>query len=909
MVQASAESDQATVDRLHRAWRTRERLVIEWRGPLPAPDPMLDDAFHLLTPAAELPGERLRFAATANAVNLLGPRPMFEPVSLAIAAGAAPIADDGPGDVTIPSGEAVLADGGPLALLDRDALDGVAVVPRVHLVGGVLRPQRDEPPAPSADLADDQLAAVGHEGGPARIIAPAGSGKTRVLTERTRHLVLDRGVAASAVSLVAYNRRARLEMAERLHDVAGLDIRTLNSLALAIATGSGPFAAGTRQRSLTTISELDARRLLDRVVPGRRRRQLTDPLEPWIDALSACRLGLRDPAEIESTYGGDVAGFPEVLQAYRAELRRRGELDFDEQILAALDVLLTEPAARAAARRVAPVLLIDEFQDLTPAHLLLVRLLAGPAAEVVAVGDDDQTIYGYSGASPEWLVDFDRFFPGAADHPLTINYRCPPDVVTAADNLLSHNRYRVPKTINPSPAAVTSQAAGQVTGQVDGQVTGQVDGRVEGDGPRPGPGPLVVNTDEEPQRRLVAHVEGLLAAGAEPSDIAVLARVNAALLPPTVFLADAGIPVARPVGVDRSMLERSGVGAALGWLRLASAPEQRLRADDLRMAVRRPPRSLHPRIADWVCEQRSVKELYGLAGRLNKEREAQIVTELTADIERLRARADGGATAEELLDEIYDGIGLLGAASQLDQSQRTARRAAHADELAALRALASIGPGPDELEPWIVDHLEGLPRNDDPDRAPAVTLATIHSTKGLEWPHVIVHDVRGDLHPHRLATDTEEERRIFHVALTRCRDSVLVNSYPADAAQPRSPFVADLRAKRAEPHPTDGPSWRERPARPTERRAKKPAKPTRTEPSSPEAAKLRDALADWRTQRCKTDGVPAYIVLDNATLDAIAEAAPASLVALGRIKGIGPTKLDRYGSDILGVVGDAGPGD
>ena len=356
------------------------------------------------------------------------------------------------------------------------------------------------------------------------------------------------------------------------------------------------------------------------------------------------------------------------------------------------------------------------------------------------------------------------------------------------------------------------------------------------------------------------------------------------------------------------MLERSGVGAALSWLRLATGPEQRLRADDLRMAVRRPPRSLHPRIADWVCEQRSVKDLYGLAGRLNKERESQIVSELAGDLERLRKQADGGSSAVELLDEIYDGIGLLGAASQLDQSQRTARRAAHADELAAVRALAAIGPDPGELEDWITGHLDALPRNDDPERGPAVTLATIHSTKGLEWPHVIVHDVRGDLHPHRLATDTEEERRIFHVAVTRCRESVLVNGYPASAGPPKSPFVTDLQAPRLEPHEAlDGPRWPQRSVGDTKQTAKKSNKPTRSDPSSPAAAKLRDSLASWRGERCKADGVPAYIVLDNATLDAIAEAAPASLVTLGRIKGIGPAKLDRYGSDILGIIADSQP--
>ncbi len=894
-VAASADADGATVERLHTAWRSRQRLVIRWSGPLPDPDPVLDVAFHKLSPRSEIPGERLRFAVTANAVDLTGPKPRFEPVARALQAGATLAADaEAEADVVTASDEEVWADGGPLATHHATELDGRAVIPRPHLVAGWAVPVPNDPPAPEAELAPDQLAAVAHRGGPARIIAPAGSGKTRVLTERARHLVANRGLSAGTISLVAYNRRAREEMGERLGDVPGLDIRTLNSLALAIATGAGPFAASPAGAAgYRTISELDARRLLDDLVPGRRRRQLADPLEPWIDALSACRLGLRDPDEIEAAYGGEVVGFATVLEGYRSALDRRSELDFDEQILRAVQVLATDPAARGVARRAAPVLLVDEFQDLTPAHLLLVRLLAGPAAEVFAVGDDDQTIYGYSGASPDWLVSFREFFPGADDHPLTVNYRCPPAVVAAASNLLSHNRHRVAKSIESGRAEEATEPVGP-------------------DGASSTVEPLVVNDGMDPQRALVERVESLLAAGANPESIAVLARVNAALWPAAIYLADAGVPVARPLGVDAHLLERSGVAAALGWLRLAVAPEQRLGADDLRLALRRPPRSVHPKIVDWICEQRSVKHLMALADRLTSERDSQRVSELATDIELLRGEAARGATTVELLDLIYDEIGLLGAASQLDSSQRTARRAAHADELAAVRALAAIGPAGDELEGWIRDHLAALPHRDDPDRGPAVALATIHATKGLEWPHVIVHDVRGDLYPHRLADDREEERRIFHVAITRARESVLVNAHPRQAPVAASPFVAELAA----PRPADQP-WpadTEPGARPGQpgggpgssagNGAKKP-RPERAEPSGPAAASRREALAAWRTERSRADGVPAYIVLDNATLDAIAEAAPEGLVALGRVRGIGPTKLDRYGDEILGVLADS----
>lgn len=869
VVQASPEADEATVEELHQAWRLRQRMTIEWSGPAPSSAPSLASPFHELAPDTELPGERLAFAATANAVDLLQDEPRFTPISQALELGA----DLGTiGDLRLTTGQEAWADGGPLDRFDPDDLNGLALVPRVHLAAGRLRPIEVDAAASEAQLAPDQLAAVEHQGGPARIIAPAGSGKTRVLTERSRYLIKNCGVDPVAVSLVAYNRRAREEMTDRLADVDGLDIRTLNSMALAIATGRQPFGPSGVNRGLTTISELDARRILERIVPGKRRRRLTDPLEPWIDALSACRLGLRHPDEVESAYGGDVAGFAEVLPRYREALADRGQLDFDEQILAAIDVLLNDPEARRVARRAAPILLIDEFQDLTPAHLLLIRTLAGPAAEVFAVGDDDQTIYGYSGASPDWLVHFTRFFPGAADHRLTVNYRCPPSVVNAASNLLSHNRNRVPKVVTAPPTRDADADA------------------------------LSLNSNLDPQRALVAHVEALLTAGAAPQDIAVLARVHAALLPAAVYLAEAGHPVVKPAGVNTHLLDRSGFAAALAWLRLAAAPEQRLATDDLRLALRRPPRSLHPRIVDWVCEQGSVKALRALATRLNTERDAQTVRDLADDIESLRELHDDGTPTAELLDDIYHRIGLLGAASQLDSSQRSARRAAHADELAALRAVAEIGPGPADLEVWLRERLDSLATFDESERPNLITLATIHTTKGLEWDHVVVHDVRGDLYPHRLATDTEEERRIFHVALTRCRRSVLVNSVPRGAHQPTSPFVTELAQARTADEP-----WPEQavPTRPAPRAGSgSAAKKARREPASSGEAGRRQSLTAWRLERCRADEVPAYVVIDNATLDAIAAAGPASLVALGRIKGIGPAKLDRYGADILGVIGD-----
>ena len=129
---------------------------------------------------------------------------------------------------------------------------------------------------------------------------------------------------------------------------------------------------------------------------------------------------------------------PRGSTAYRSTLADAGLVDFDEQIYRAIEILITDPDARAAAQARCRLLLVDEFQDLNPAHMLLIRLLSSPAYNCFGVGDDDQVIYGYSGATPEFLIHFATYFPGAGHHALEVNYRCPQAIITAATHLVSY---------------------------------------------------------------------------------------------------------------------------------------------------------------------------------------------------------------------------------------------------------------------------------------------------------------------------------------------------------------------------------------------------------------------------------------------------------------------------------------
>ncbi len=421
---------------LHGRWLRRERTVVELA--VDNDDARRDETTDLAPYALPVDHgfhrERLHFLTWANSYDLRGDTPRWWHGVLAQRRADAGDAA-GSGDITLPDGRAAWVDGGPRGPL-ATPLPAAVAMPLVHResVGlGRLTVQGDA--APTAQLAPDQLAAVTHRAGPARIIAPAGSGKTRVLTARLRHLMTDRHVESELITALAYNTRAAGEMRERTRDLDA-SIRTLHSLALWI---------GNLDERREVVTERDVRAILDGLVRTARIPN-TDPFQAYLEALAEVRLALRDPEEVEAARG-DVDGFAEVFDRYRAELARRRVVDFDEQIYRALELLLTRPDIRRRVQRLGTHLLVDEFQDLTPAFLLLVRLVAGPSMQVFAVGDDDQTIYSYAGASPTHLVDFDRWFPGASHHALEVNYRCPPDVVAAADRLLSHNRDRVPKTI------------------------------------------------------------------------------------------------------------------------------------------------------------------------------------------------------------------------------------------------------------------------------------------------------------------------------------------------------------------------------------------------------------------------------------------------------------------------------
>lgn len=793
----------------------------------------------------------------------------------------------GSADVLLGDGTPVWIDGGP-----RQPLDGDGVVVHHETVGlGANTPVRRFSP-PAADLAPDQLDAVSHLVGPARVVAPAGSGKTRVLTARIRHLLEDRGIEPDVLTALAYNRRAAAEMVERLPGGEALNVRTIHSIGWEILRMAQPH--------LRLIGEREQRRRLEPIASAPPRPN-TDVIGPYLEALDEVRIGLRHPDDVEAGRD-DVPGFAGTFRRYRDLLSQAGEADHAEQIYGAIEALCRIPDLRAHWQSRCRHLLVDEFQDLTPAYVLLIRLLASPEMTVFGVGDDDQVIYGYAGADPGYLIEFDSLFPGARHHALEVNYRSPADAVDAAVNLVSYNLRRVEKEIRGA-----NEARGFDVVSWPGDE-------------------LAVHSTE-----LVAD---LIEKGGDPASIAVLARVNSALMPVHVFMADKGIPFDSLL--SDGVLDRTLMRAALSWIRIALDPAE-MRRNDLFEAVRRPSRGITRLLSDMVGRRRgpfSLTELIEMGEQLDGRR-ASRWNDFCQDI---LTASRAVSSSSHLLDVLSREVGLDKAAAALDAGRSRADRSGQGDDLTALRRVAALGPEPAAFEGWLRERLNAATTPN------GVTLSTVHRVKGLEWDHVLVFGVDRGTMPHELSDDIEEERRVFHVAITRGRQTVTVI---ADEDRP-SRFLTEIDG--TAPRPTEPPARAEPAAGkeipdgvhvavgdllsisggyvgrvaeilttgvlleltetgatmavPWGERVDKSGNKGRLAPGSGSVdSATAERLRSWRLDQARSQGVPAYVVFNDRTLEALASLKPTTTEALLDVPGIGPAKLDAYGDELLDLLG------
>jgi ATP-dependent DNA helicase UvrD/PcrA len=622
-----------------------------------------------------------------------------------------------------------------------------------------------------ADLDPDQRSAVLSDGAPLCIVAPAGSGKTRVLTRRVARRILDGSADASHVLVLTFTRRAAEELGRRLRTFGPRE-------AVTAGTFHGIAYRLLRQRwedqrrpapTLLTNRE----RVVEEVLADQRRGRIAPEITNEVDWARARMVGPeRYAAAATAAYRRPATPLPQIADAYaRYEdaKRRRRMVDFDDLLALARLEIERDPGYAAAVRWRFRHLFVDEFQDVNPLQHALLETWRGGRDDLCVVGDPSQAIYGWTGADGGWLEHFADHHPRATILHLRRSHRSSPQIVTLGHAVL--------------------------TGRIDEAPTAS-----QPDGPRPS----IHHFDDA--RAEAAGVTVLAREARRPggrwSAVAVLARTHAQLVPVAEAMANSGVPSRRRGG---SVF------------------------DD-------------PALSPLLSELRSTRGRGTLRAWLD---------------ETLAARAD---------DELDDGV-----ASEPLVPQRLVQ---------AAEGLLAQEPDADgaALAAWLATGGRGDGLGSDED---AVALLTFHAAKGLEWPTVIVIGAVPGLVPHGSARRTraqDEERRLFHVAVTRAERELHVTWYGPE----RSPFLAaaDLPDEPVLPPPEE---------------MHRPVAPAAPEP-------LLAALRAWRRDAARAARVEELAVVDDETLVAIAEARPTTLESLAAVSGFGPLMARRHGARLLAVI-------
>lgn len=602
------------------------------------------------------------------------------------------------------------------------------------------------------DLNDVQREAAAYTGGPLLILAGAGSGKTRALTYRVAHLI-EQGVPSRQILAVTFTNKAATEMRSRIERLTGDQskgcwIGTFHAICARILRQDGEhvgldpqFIVFDSADQLTVIKDALAELNID-----------AEAFKPQqiLGLISRAKEELRSP----EAYPAVAESYPEktaarVYPVYQRRLADNHALDFDDLIYQTVRLLREHEATRSHYQSRFQYVLVDEYQDINFAQYEFVKLLAARHRNVCCVGDDDQSIYGWRGADVRFILAFEEDYPDAKILKLEQNYRSTQQILAAANSVVKNNRGRHPKqlwTQNP-----------------------------EGDGV------WVRFTDDEiDEARVISDtIERDLAARRSPGedgqeasyrDYAVLYRTNAQSRALEEVFGRRHLPY-RIVGSLR-FYERKEIKDLIAYLRLIQNPADSLSA---KRVLNAPPRGIGAksleRLEAWAQAHsapvftalRAAGEIEGLGP---KQREA--IGQFVAAIEELRGGAEGLPMAD-LARRLIDRTGYLKGLRE-EQSLEAQARLENVSELVnvAVEFDQQVGSG-------LSAFLEQMALMSDVDslkqEANAVTLMTLHSAKGLEFPVVFIAGMEEDIFPHSRARydgkQLEEERRLCYVGLTR----------------------------------------------------------------------------------------------------------------------------------------------
>lgn len=606
-----------------------------------------------------------------------------------------------------------------------------------------------------AELNDEQLAAVTHGDGPQLVLAGAGSGKTRVITYRIAWLARERGVDPRSIVAVTFTNKAAGEMrdrAERLLDVWPLPafVGTFHRYALGLLRRFGDRLA--LPRDFAILDADDQRAIVAQAMAAEGVPEASFPVRSVAAAISGAKNRLLDPdgyaREAHDFFRERVA---RVYRRYQSLLRQAAGVDFDDMLLLAVRLFDDQPDLAARLRRSVEHLLVDEFQDTNLAQLRLVAELAAPQGNLTAVGDEDQGIYRWRGADLANILDFERHFPGATVRKLERNYRSSSNILDAANAVVAHNRLRRGKRL------WTDAGSGE---------------RLM----------LYRASDDQEEARWVAETIGRLRGRHGLADFAVLVRTNAQTRAFEDEFFRGGIPYTL-VGGTR-FYERAEIKDLIAYLRVLRNPRDNF---SLARIVNQPPRGIG-RGTLALLEERAAQSGGVLWDALTLDSlesfPARARTALVAFRELLRELAAAAAELPlpALLDELLRKSG-YGDLYRRDDPEDQARLENIREFLSAAQEFTeqrSYASAEDDLLTAFLDHVALVTDLDAWDGERGVSLMTLHSAKGLEFPAVFLPGLEDGLLPHfntqGRPEDVEEERRLFYVGMTRAKSRLLLSS-------------------------------------------------------------------------------------------------------------------------------------
>ncbi|MGW4102386.1 DNA helicase PcrA [Streptomyces sp. NPDC004976] len=671
---------------------------------------------------------------------------------------------------------------------------------------------RDGAPRPVIDAAalleglnENQRAAVVHSGSPLLIVAGAGSGKTRVLTHRIAHLLGERHVHPGQILAITFTNKAAGEMKERVEQLVGpragaMWVMTFHSACVRILRRESKKLGFTS--SFSIYDAADSKRLMALVC-----RDLDlDPKRFPPKSFSAKISNLKNELIDEEDFAAQASdGFEKTLaQAYalyQSRLREANALDFDDLIMTTVSLLRAFPDVAEHYRRRFRHVLVDEYQDTNHAQYALVRELVGtsehpvdvppeaevPPAELCVVGDADQSIYAFRGATIRNILQFEEDYPDATTILLEQNYRSTQTILSAANAVIERNESRRPKNL------WTNAGSGA-------RITG-----------------YVADTEHDEAQFVADEIDRLTDAGeARAGDVAVFYRTNAQSRVFEEIFIRVGLPY-KVVGGVR-FYERKEVRDALAYLRVLANPEDSV---PLRRILNVPKRGIGDRAEAMIdaLSQRErisfpqalkrVDEAYGMAAR-----SSNAVKRFNTLMEDLRTVVESGAGPATVLEAILERTGYL-AELQASTDPQDETRIENLQELAAvaLEFEQERGEGEsvalsDFLEQVaLVADSDQIPDEDD-DGSGVITLMTLHTAKGLEFPVVFLTGMEDGVFPHMRALgqakELEEERRLAYVGITRARErlyltrSTLRSAWGQPSYNPPSRFLEEIPAAHLE---------------------------------------------------------------------------------------------------------------